>query len=147
MPPLPTAGLDPWDQALNDWLIALEARITTVEEQKTSTSTPYRYSPTTTPPPGNNFLRLNATPATATVLWLSNLNANGADVRAFLQAIVAGARIYIQDTTNADNAYDYTVSGPPVDYGTYFEYPVAVSQGTGSFPTTGNKTVTVVIQQ
>jgi hypothetical protein len=86
--------------------------------------------------------------ATATEVHISETNRAGTDVSGALAKIVVGDDLLVQDTAEAANAARYTVSGPPVDNGTWRTFPVTVStqgQAPSGTPPSNNADTTVAV--
>lgn len=95
----------------------------------------YGFSTTTTAPPANQTLRINAAyPYTAaTTVWADYDSANSEDLYWGWQRITVGSYLMVQDKDNHDQFAEFTVTGAPVDHGTYVELPV-VHKATGGTP-------------
>src|SRR5215471_9025175 len=93
----------------------------------------YTFVTTITAPPASGSVRLNnATPSAATLMWVAYITGPNNDATVALQAVLSGDDLYLQDQSNSANKYKYHVTGTPVDRGTYIEYPVSWTTGTGS---------------
>jgi hypothetical protein len=105
---------------------------------------PYQFSTATTVPPINGDVRINtAAPASATKLWIAALNNDNTDVWIGLMSVPVGGLIYIQNIDDHKRAVRYSVTGPPLDKGTYVEIPVGYV-GATSLPVLRPAAVAVV---
>lgn len=133
-PPLPIPGEQPWDDTLNAYLSALDARSTSLEErvavlenQPQQRTGRYALNTTTTPPPASGQLRLdNTNQAAATLLYLHYVNQDGVDTANFWQAFGTIQSVYIQDRDDATKWIRFNSAGPRVDHGTYVEIPITL---------------------
>lgn len=83
--------------------------------------------------PGSATFRLNnATQASATAMFISDIADSGVDVgSAFDQAFGVDDRIYMQDRVDKTKFHLFAVTGPPIDNATWHEIPiVSVDAGT-----------------
>ena len=92
-------------------------------------------TPTADADPGVGNFRLNTGAfATATFLFISDINNDGVDVSLVLASIASGATLYIQALGDASVAALYTVNGTPTDATTYWKIPLTfVDEGAGGF--------------
>lgn len=84
----------------------------------------WTYSNTTTAPPGNGQLRTNDP---ITTLWLAEVDTDGFDRQLGLGMPQLGDRVLLR-AANGTRA-DLTITGAPVDSGTYWTFPVRVDSG------------------
>jgi hypothetical protein len=92
------------------------------------------YNATTSAPPADTCIRMNATQLSATTLWVDKNDFDGLDVTIGLAKILAGHQIYIQDYDDATKWVKYSVSAA-VDSGAYFTFTIAYHSGPGGVPT------------
>lgn len=93
----------------------------------------FDFDTTTTAGPGATALRLNnATPASATAVFINYTSKDGVDLKTRLAAGTAGDRLYIQDRANSANWRLYELTGAPVDNTTYATCNVVYRSGAGS---------------
>jgi hypothetical protein len=93
----------------------------------------FDFDTTTTAGPTATRIRLNnATPASATIVYISYTSKDGADLRTRLQAGTAGDRLYIQERANSANWRSYELTGAPTDNTTYATCNVVHRGGAGS---------------
>lgn len=93
----------------------------------------YSYSATAAEPPGTNQLRVNnATPASVTKVWATDLTTDGRDVRAILLRTDVGARLYMQDKNDHTEYLLVQVASAPVGKSGYVEFPVSYLESAGS---------------
>ena len=94
----------------------------------------FTFDTTTTAGAADRRLRLNnATPASATVVYVSNTPRSGVDLRTRALAATAGDRLYIQNRQSSGVYRVYEVTGPPTDGTTYTAFPVVHRAGNGTF--------------
>lgn len=84
----------------------------------------------------------NAVPASITEVYMHYTSNQGSDISVILAALQEGDQFYIQRLTDAGIYVTATINGTPVDNGTYFTFPVLVSDS-GLIP--GNNNVLGVI--
>lgn len=87
----------------------------------------WQFSPNTTQPPTGQSIRLNNTDKTlATAMYVTKLNSPSDNVATYLasQALV-GRRLYMKELDDSDNNAIYTITGPLIDHGTYYEVPIS----------------------
>jgi hypothetical protein len=87
----------------------------------------WQFSTNVTQPPGPNSVRLNNTDKTlATAMYVTKSNSPNDNVASYLtsQAVV-GRRLYMKELDDSDNNAIYTITGPLIDHGTYYEIPVS----------------------
>jgi hypothetical protein len=93
----------------------------------------FDFDTTTSAGPAVTRLRLNnATPASATIVYVSYTTKDGADLKTRLLAGTAGDRLYIQERANSANWRLYELTGVPVDGTTYATCNVVHRGGAGS---------------
>lgn len=95
----------------------------------------YMFATAITAPPTGTTVRLNnATPASATKMWVTKQTYDGIDVTNFLNQVVSGDRLTIQDRDDTTMVQRYDVTGAPVVQSTYIEFPIVwVSGGSPLF--------------
>lgn len=85
-----------------------------------SVNSPYKYSSTIGGTPASKTFRLNnANTNLATSISISNTNNNGVDMSVILNSLKTGARIYLQNLSNANEAILYTLTSNATNNGTY----------------------------
>jgi hypothetical protein len=97
----------------------------------------WNYIGTIAVPPSTGQVRLDAASQTAaTHVWINKTTAMSTDASAVLAAIVKGQDLSIYNKSDPTKGQVYTVTGNPVDGGTYFDYPVVwkSSATNGAFP-------------
>jgi hypothetical protein len=83
--------------------------------------------------PGAGKFRGNAsTPAASTVLAISATTDGNTDVSNALKALTVGDTVQIQDKNDSTNWARFTLSGAPVNNGTWFQLPLTYVSGGGS---------------
>jgi hypothetical protein len=93
----------------------------------------FDFDTTTTAGPTATRLRLNnATPASATIVYVTYTTKDGADLKTRLLAGTAGDRLYIQERANSANWRLYELTGAPTDNSTYATCNVVHRGGAGS---------------
>ena len=93
----------------------------------------FDFDTTTTSGPASTRVRLNnATPASATIVYVSYTSKDGADLKTRLLAGTAGDRLFIQDRANSANYRVYELTGAPTDGTTYATCNVVHRGGAGS---------------
>ena len=93
----------------------------------------FDFDTSTAAAPASTRLRLNnATPASATIVYISTTSKDGADLRTRLLAGTAGDRLYIQERANSANWRLYELTGAPTDGTTYATVNVVHRGGAGS---------------
>ena len=99
-----------------------------------SVNAEYRYSnDTTMADPTNGRFRLNnSDPALADQIAVSDFTNGGIDFSALLNKLSAGDTLYIQNSGDSSQAGLYTVTGSPVDNGTWFQIPVSADDAQGA---------------
>lgn len=85
-----------------------------------------------------------ATWAASTQLNISQQKADNADVLPYLARITIGDELRVQMKTDATRFGHFTVTGTPVDMGTWWRIPVALLSGSGA-PLTGNSPTALTI--
>jgi hypothetical protein len=78
--------------------------------------------------------------ATATQVLISEANLGQADTSNVLDSLTAGDDVYLQDRRNAGNWGRYTISGPPVDNGSWRTLPVTYVDSGGVIPASDSET-------
>jgi len=93
--------------------------------------------------PGNKKFKFNALIlANVTEIFISETTNNNNDASNILALLVAGNRIYAQQSDDSSRAVLFEVSGAPVDNGSWYTIPVTV---VGSFTLMGNNKACGVI--
>jgi hypothetical protein len=93
----------------------------------------FDFDTSTAAAPATTRLRLNnATPASATIVYISTTSKDGADLRTRLAAGTAGDRLFIQERANSANWRSYELTGAPTDNTTYATCNVVHRGGAGS---------------
>lgn len=93
----------------------------------------FLFDTTTTTGTSTNGLRLNnATPASATIVYVNYTSRSGVEIKTRLLAGTAGDRLYIQDRGNSGVYRVYELTGAPTDVTTYASIPVVHRTGAGS---------------
>jgi len=93
----------------------------------------FLFSTTTTAGSSSSSLRLNnATPASATAIYVDYTARSGVDLKTRLLAGTAGDRLYIQDRANSANWRLFELTGAPTDSTTYATLAVVHRSGAGS---------------
>lgn len=94
----------------------------------------FNFDTTTSAGTSTNGIRLNnATPASATAVYVNYTPRSGVDLKTRALAQGIGDRFYIQDRTNSANYRIYELTGTPTDNTTYATVPVVHRAGGGSF--------------
>lgn len=94
---------------------------------------------TTAGDPGAGYLRLNAAPASATVVYLSETDASGASIAAKLATLDDSTTtahrgvLRLMKATDQTIWHDYDVTGALTDSGVYDSVPISHIAGNGSF--------------
>ena len=98
------------------------------------TTLDFTYNSTTSAPPANGQFRLNnATPSSATVIYLHHTTAASTDASKLeLYAIKVGTVIYIQDKNDSTKVALYTVNAAPTDFAAYMQIPVTWNDGSAT---------------
>src|SRR5262245_17143990 len=101
----------------------------------------YRYDGANPPPPASGRVQSNTTTVSAiTSLRVSVQDEHGVDHKPLFMNAPVGSTVYAQDPSDSTCYARFTLSGPPVDNGTYVTLPVTyVSQGPTQL--TGNKAI------
>lgn len=96
-------------------------------------TTPYTFKSSTAPPPGTgNLSRNNADPSLTTELYLDDINANGTDISAFIEATFpVGAVMRLQRQNDESQFQDFTIEAN-VDSGAYHTLTVTFGAQGGS---------------
>ena len=93
----------------------------------------FDFDTTTSAGPAVTRLRLNnATPASATIVYVSYTSKDGVDLKTRLLAGTAGDRLFIQDRANSANFRLYELTGTPTDGTTYATCNVVHRTGGGT---------------
>jgi hypothetical protein len=138
MPPLPVAGQEPWDAALNAYLAALEDRIDALEARPQYIFNSYAWQFNNGPPPavstgGNSQVRLNnANPTLATLIDIRLVDSDGADRTPIFQQLGVGSNVRINDWDA--NIHRFAVTGPATMNVTNAQIPVSWVSGNGVIP-------------
>lgn len=98
-------------------------------------STSWSFSTNTTAgDPGSGRMRYdNATPASVTNIYVSDINSEGTDISPVLNALASGDSVTMVQADNSSNNIAGTV-GVPVDNTTFWTIPVTVSTSNGVVP-------------
>lgn len=104
---------------------------------------PYRFAASTQPPPAAGQVRADAALATATRVYLANINDDGIDVHAALMKLAAGSELALQDDANHANGFRFTATGAAIDAGAYVDVPVSLIESAG--PAFGNNAKIVAL--
>jgi len=100
------------------------------------------FSGTTTAPPTKSQVRLNnATQTAATLMWIDHTTNHNADVTVPLDAIDAGAEVYIENQADSTRYQRYLVTTDAVNKGTYTELGIQWESGGTALPTSGQTDV------
>lgn len=107
------------------------------------THSAYRFSTLTAGTPQGGRVRLNNTDASlATEVVFSAFNEAGSDVSSVVVGIITvGNSLYIQDITDSQSAYLFSVAGEIVDNGDHFVVPVTYDRGVGTISNNARSTV------
>jgi len=151
-PPLPTAGLDPWDVALNDYLAALDARIAALEASPAAkTLVNYALVSQTAPPPSSNAqMRTdNAVMSQSTHIYVASITDDGININNMLNLVTIGQVLYIQDRVDDTKWARYTVTAStPVMTGLgYQDFTVTPLSNSGIEISKSNVKVVMVLPQ
>ena len=93
----------------------------------------FNFSTTTTAPPASATVRLNnATPASATAIYVHYMSKDGADLRTRILAGTVGDRLFIQDRDASANYRMYSLTAAPTDNTTYATLAVTHQAGGGT---------------
>ena len=128
------------DIELRRRIAALEARMTVAEVAIAAfglrgAHASFSFNANTTTPPTGNQLRLNnASQTAATSMYVAHTTFDGMDATNGLNNIRSGDLIYIQDFDNAATWVRYTVSGTPINHGSWHEFPIAWESGPANVP-------------
>lgn len=140
MPPLPVSGQEPWDDLLNDYLTALDSRLTALEAKPQYIYNSYAWQFNNGPPPalstgGGSQVRLNNINAPlATLIDIRLIDSDGADRKPIIQQVGAGSSIRINDWDDAANIHRFSVTGTPTLNATNAQIPVVWLTGSGVIP-------------
>lgn len=118
------------------------ANISGAGSVNTSVQLPWKYDiSTTASDPGSGKFRLNnTTVASATALYISKVSNNGIDTYNILNAMATGDRIYLQNSSDANEAIIVTISGAITNNTTWFSVPFTVD-GQASSTTFSDKKI------
>jgi hypothetical protein len=107
-------------------------QVTPVGTQGNTAGLRYAFSTTTdVADPGQGIIRLNnATQASATAMYIDNLDSNGTDMSAFIDSWVSGSKLIIRANDNLDASVLIFTIGTLTNSGGY--RTVVLSSGTGS---------------
>lgn len=97
----------------------------------------WNYIGTIAVPPSTGQVRLDAaTQTAATHVWINKTTAMSTDASAVLATIGKGQDLSIYNKSDPTKGQVYSVTGTPIDGGTYFDYPVVwkSSAASGAFP-------------
>lgn len=90
----------------------------------------YMFATAITAPPTGTSVRLNnATPASATKMWVTKQTYDGIDITNFLNQVSVGDRLTIQDRDDTTMVQRYDITGAPVVQSTYVEFPIVWVSG------------------
>src|SRR6516225_8704655 len=91
----------------------------------------YLFSTNTAAPPSSGYVELNnATQTAATLIWVHHITNANNDATIFLDAVVTGDEVYIQEKANSAQLLKFNVTANAVDRGTYTELAVSlISRG------------------
>lgn len=93
----------------------------------------FDFDTTTTAGPAATRIRLNnATPASATIVYVSYTTKDGVELKTRLLAGTAGDRLFMQDRANSANYRVYELTGTPTDGTTYASCAVVHRGGGGT---------------
>jgi hypothetical protein len=93
----------------------------------------FLFDTTQTAGTSTNGLRLNATPALATAVYVNYTCREGADLKTRILAGTAGDRLYIQNRVSSAAYRIYELTGAPTDNTTYATINVVHRTGSGAF--------------
>jgi hypothetical protein len=85
--------------------------------------------------------------ATATQVNVAERSSDNSDVSAFFARVKVGDDIYLQAKNNAANWARYTITGAPVDQGSWWSFPVAYDSSGGVLPGGNNATTLSFLTQ
>lgn len=87
----------------------------------------WQFSTATSEPPTGQSIRLNNADKTlATKMWITKSDSPTDSAVAFLTSgALVGRRIYFKELDDSDTNAIYTITGPIVDKGTYYEVPIS----------------------
>jgi hypothetical protein len=106
----------------------------------------YKYDSTVGGAPASKFFRLNnASASGATEISFSDTTNNSVDASSVLLAIKAGAKLYVQQLADSDEAVLYNVTADPVDNGTYVTFTVTLQSSGVDASFTNNQAFGIVI--
>jgi hypothetical protein len=103
----------------------------------------YTFSNQTAAPPSSNQVRLNDVGAPATLVWIMYLTSDGFDAFYALTTIPVGSQLFVQDKNDHTLHVWFTVTGAPIDRGTYVELPVVGDEAAGTL--NNNQAIVVVV--
>ena len=105
------------------------------------------WSSSTAGNPGAGRIALNnATPGSATTLFIDEISAEDVDFSQSLGLLRAGDTVTLQERDTAELSHRLHVTGPAVDHGTYRSIPVEYVSGEGGLPET-DAAVSVLLTQ
>lgn len=106
----------------------------------------YMFAVATTAPPTGTTVRLNnATPASATKMWVTKQTYDGIDITNFLNQVSTGDRLTIQDRDDTTRVQRYDITAPPTILSTYLEFPVAWVSG--NLPLVAQRMILAVVMR
>src|SRR5215471_6355299 len=106
---------------------------------------PYRWSTTTTTPPGNSQVRgNNASQNLITNLWVNPVSSDGVDITQIFRLVHTGDRIYIQDTNDSTVYQMYDMTADPTFPTGYIQLPVVWKEGGTAL--TNNEAITLAVR-
>jgi hypothetical protein len=98
----------------------------------------YLFSTNTAAPPSSGYVELNnATQTAATLIWVHHITNANNDATIFLDAVVTGDEVYIQEKANSAQLLKFNVTANAIDRGTYTELAVSLISSGGQ--AIGNK--------
>jgi hypothetical protein len=107
----------------------------------------YRFDANTVPPPNSGYIEFNnADPSLVTEVTINDIDSTNQDISVFLSYIEPGAWLNVSDRGDYDSQrHSYDVTGPPVDNGTYWSFPVTPFENIG-LPFSDNQQINLVIR-
>jgi len=98
------------------------------------------------PPTSSQFRFDNLDPHTSTKIWIGHIS-DGIDVANYLGLIAVDDELYTQDK-NDSTSYDvFTVTGPPVNKGTYTEIAIAFARGSPTTVVSGQAAIITLMRK
>lgn len=106
----------------------------------------YKFDSTIGGAPSSKFFRLNnASASGATSVSFNYTTNNSVDASTILLAIKAGAKLYVQQLADSDEAVLYNVTADPVDNGTYVTFTVTLQSSGVDASFTNNQAFGIII--